>query len=81
MPTLPRISLLGTKTSDALKAENGGEPMPSLLFQHIPVPEIYELLKEVPKGTDGAVKKTVSIMCLIRILQAVILTRGRVPQR
>ena len=27
------------------------------LFQHIPVPEIYELLKEVPKGTDGAVKK------------------------
>ena len=24
------------KTSDALKAENGGEPMPSLLFQHIP---------------------------------------------
>ena len=45
------------KTSDALKAENGGEPMPSLLFQHIPVPEIYELLKEVPKGTDGAVKK------------------------
>ena len=45
------------KTSDALKAENGGEPMPSLLFQHIPVPEIYKLLKEVPKGTDGAVKK------------------------
>ena len=49
--------LVRKKTSDALKAENGGEPMPSLLFQHIPVPEIYELLKEVPKGTDGAVKK------------------------
>lgn len=32
------------QTSDALKQANGGEPMPSLVFQHIPVPEIFELL-------------------------------------
>lgn len=43
------------KTSDALKAQNGGAPMPSLLFQHIIVPEVYDMLTEVPKGTEGAV--------------------------
>lgn len=38
-------------TSDALKAENDGEVVPSLLFQHIPVKEIYMLLSEV-EGSD-----------------------------
>jgi hypothetical protein len=37
-----------------LKADNGGKTVPSVVFQHIPVPEIYELLKEVPKGTCDA---------------------------
>lgn len=41
--------------SNELKAENGGVPLPSLLFQHIIVPEVYDMLTEVPKGTDGAV--------------------------
>lgn len=40
-------------TRDKLKDENGGY-VPSIVFQHIPVPEIYELLIEVPKGTEGA---------------------------
>lgn len=41
--------------SDELKALNGGVVMPSLLFQHIPVPEFYtELMTEVPEGTPGA---------------------------
>lgn len=41
--------------SDELKALNGGVVMPSLLFQHIPVPELYtELMTEVPAGTPGA---------------------------
>ncbi len=40
-------------TRDKLKDENGGY-VPSIVFQHIPVPEIYELLIEVPKGTKGA---------------------------
>lgn len=41
--------------SAALKAENDGEPMPSLLFQHIPVKEIYSLMKPCEWDTDGAV--------------------------
>lgn len=44
------------QTSNELKAQNGGEPLPSLVFQHIPVKEIYQLLKEVPEGTADAVK-------------------------
>lgn len=42
-------------TSAALKEANGGEPMPSLLFQHVPPKEIYNLLKECPWNTDGAI--------------------------
>lgn len=34
------------KTSGQLREENGGEPLPALLFQHIPVMEEYELLKK-----------------------------------
>ncbi len=33
-------------TSDALKADNGGEVVPSLVFQHIPVKEIYQFMEE-----------------------------------
>ncbi len=41
--------------SNELKALNGGVVMPSLLFQHIPVPEFYtELMTEVANGTPGA---------------------------
>lgn len=44
------------KTSDALKAANGGEPLPSLLFQHIIVPEAYEMFNTVSATTKGAVR-------------------------
>lgn len=44
------------KTSDTLKASNGGETVPSLLFQHIAVPEVYDMFTEVDKGTENAVK-------------------------
>lgn len=37
------------KTRDRLKQENG-EYIKSLVFQHIPVPEIWHLLKQVPKS-------------------------------
>ncbi len=37
--------------SEQLKKENNGNAVPSILFQHIPVWEIYDILKEVPKGT------------------------------
>lgn len=43
------------ETSAALKAANGGEPMPSLLFQHVPPKEIYTLLKECEWNTEGAI--------------------------
>lgn len=43
--------------SNELKAANGGEAVPSIAFQHIIVPEIFDALKEVPKGTDGAITK------------------------
>lgn len=44
------------ETSNALKELNGGKPLPSFLFQHIPVKEIRSFLKEVPEGTPGALK-------------------------
>ncbi len=44
------------KTAEALKAENGGKPLPSLLFQHIIVPECYEMFDKVKFGTKGAVR-------------------------
>ena len=43
------------ETSAALKAANGGEPVPSLNFQHVPVKEIYNLLKECDWNTEGAI--------------------------
>lgn len=43
--------------SAELKAANGGEAVPSLAFQHIIVPEIFEALDEVEMGTPGAISK------------------------
>ena len=41
--------------SNELKEANGGEPVPSIAFQHIIVPEIYDALTEVAEGTEGAI--------------------------
>ncbi|MBQ4338619.1 MAG: metallophosphoesterase family protein [Clostridia bacterium] len=38
------------KTSNELKAANGGKPVPSLVFQHIVVPEIYDALVKTETG-------------------------------
>ena len=35
--------------------QNGGVPVPSFLFQHIPVPEVYRLMKRYPFYIPGAV--------------------------
>lgn len=43
------------RTSNALKAENDGKPVPSFLFQHIAVPEVYNMLTVVSKSTKGSV--------------------------
>ncbi|MEZ3420383.1 MAG: metallophosphoesterase family protein [Eubacterium sp.] len=42
-------------TRDKYEAENGGV-IPSVVIQHIPVPEVFELINEVKKGTKGAVQ-------------------------
>ncbi|MGN0556045.1 MAG: metallophosphoesterase family protein [Candidatus Fimenecus sp.] len=44
------------KTAAELKAQNGGETVPAMLFQHIVVPEVYDMLSEVERGTAGAVR-------------------------
>ena len=43
-----------TETSIALEEANGAK-VPSLMFQHIVVPEIYDALLEVEEGTEGAI--------------------------
>ncbi len=40
--------------SDELKAENDGVPVPSYVFEHIPVRQIYSILEKVPFGTENA---------------------------
>lgn len=47
-----QIDWYKTKSADIATA-NGG-PVPSLVFQHIVVPEVYEVLKQVPQGTPGS---------------------------
>lgn len=42
--------------SESLKEKNGGQPLPSLVFQHEPVPEIYNLLETTDKGLFSPVK-------------------------
>ncbi len=42
--------------SNELKAQNGGEVVPSMMFQHIIVNEIYDALLEVSASTKGAVE-------------------------
>lgn len=42
--------------SAALREQNGGEALPAMLFQHIPVPEVYALFSNVEKTQAGAVR-------------------------
>ena len=43
------------KKSAELKAQNGGTPVPSLMFQHIPLIEMLDLMEECSKDDEGAV--------------------------
>lgn len=45
------------KTAAKLKEENGGKPVKSVVFQHIIVPEIYDVLKKVDSKQPYAVKR------------------------
>lgn len=42
------------KTAAILKAENGGEPLPSILFQHIPVQQEWDFIKVSDTPIPGA---------------------------
>ena len=42
--------------AEALRAQNGNQPVPSVALMHVAVPEVYELFDEVPEGTEGAVE-------------------------
>ncbi len=44
------------KTAAQLKEQNGGEPVPSLMFLHIPLPEIENLIEPCMPDECGAVK-------------------------
>lgn len=43
------------ETSAKLTAENGGNPVPSLMFAHIPLPEILNLIENCGANDKGAV--------------------------
>ncbi len=42
--------------SEELKAQNGGQPVPSINFQHIIVPEIYDALVPCEAGTPESIQ-------------------------
>lgn len=44
------------ETSNALKAQNGGNPVPSINFQHIIVPDIYDALVECEEGAPESIQ-------------------------
>ena len=44
------------KTSAQLKEQNGGKPVPSLMFQHIPMLETFELIEECDPSDEGAIE-------------------------
>ena len=50
--------------SEELKAANGGEPVYSLNFQHIIVPEIYDALVECKEGTEEAIESGNKLLTL-----------------
>lgn len=43
--------------SNELKAQNGGDAVPSINFQHIIVPDIYDALVECEEGTPNSIEK------------------------
>ncbi len=47
---------LGLFRTEREKAKENGSYTPSIVFQHIPVPEFYDVLKRVKFGTKGAVE-------------------------
>lgn len=45
------------QAAEQLAARNGGKPVPSLLFQHIPLLQVYDILAEADRDEAGAFEK------------------------
>lgn len=54
------------QTSAKLKEENGGENVPSLMFAHIPLPEITNLIEQCGPNDTGAVLTHAKGWCRLR---------------
>lgn len=54
------------QTSAKLTAENGGNPVPSLLFAHIPLPEITNLIEQCGQNDIGAINTHRRGWCRLR---------------
>ncbi len=54
--TKEQIAWYAEKSSE-LKAQNGGRAVPSINFQHIIVPEIYDALAECEEGTPESIQR------------------------
>ena len=54
------------ETSAKLKEENGGNPVPSLMFAHIPLPEITNLVEQCGPNDTGAVLTHQKGWCRLR---------------
>ena len=54
------------QTSAKLKEENGGEVVPSLMFAHIPLPEITNLIEQCGPNDTGAVLTEKKGWCRLR---------------
>ena len=54
------------QTSAKLKEENGGKPVPSLMFAHIPLPEITNLIEQCGPNDTGAVLTQKKGWCRLR---------------
>lgn len=52
------------RTSDSLKQENGGTAVPSLLFLHVPLPQMKALGRPCAKDDAGAVRDGDGYVCL-----------------
>ena len=52
--------------SARLREQNGGEPVPSLMFLHIPLPEILNLLEPCGENDVGAVKTPQNGFCRLK---------------
>ncbi len=54
------------QTADKLTAENGGKPVPSLMFAHIPLPAILNLVEQCVENDLGAVNTKKRGWCRLR---------------